>query len=62
MACSFHRVMNLVSRFRSDQRGATAIEYSMIAAGIAGAVILTVYALGSTVETNFYGKLVGSWN
>ena len=48
-------------RLLRDDRGATAIEYSMVAAGIAGVVVLAVYALGSTVETNFYGKLVAGW-
>lgn len=51
----------LASRFRADRRAATAIEYSIIAAGIAGVVVLTVYALGSAVDTNLYGALVSAW-
>ncbi|MBL8568181.1 MAG: Flp family type IVb pilin [Phreatobacter sp.] len=48
-------------RFAADASGATAVEYSMLAAGVAGAVMVAVYTLGGTVETNFYGKLVGNW-
>ncbi|QCK88614.1 Flp family type IVb pilin [Phreatobacter aquaticus] len=50
-----------LSAFAHDDRGATAIEYSMIAAGIAGAVMVAISTLGSTVQTNFYGKIVGNW-
>ena len=51
----------LADRFRADRRAATAIEYSVIAAGIAGVVVLTVYALGSAVDTNLYGALLSAW-
>jgi pilus assembly protein Flp/PilA len=61
MARSFRRMKDLAGRFGAAQDGATAVEYSMLAAGVAGAVMLTIYALGSSVETNFYGKLVGNW-
>jgi Flp pilus assembly pilin Flp len=61
MARSFRRMKDLAHRFGTAQGGATAVEYSMLAAGVAGAVMLTIYALGSSVETNFYGKLVGNW-
>jgi pilus assembly protein Flp/PilA len=39
--------------FLKDERGATAIEYAMIAAGIAVAVVATVTALGSSVSSMF---------
>jgi pilus assembly protein Flp/PilA len=39
--------------FLSDQSGATAIEYGLIAAGIALAIIAVVNGLGSTLNTNF---------
>lgn len=42
----------LLSRLRAfarDRRGATAIEYCLIAAGIAGAIIASVSSLGVTV-------------
>ena len=41
------------SRFLSDQSGATAIEYGLIAAGIALAIIVTVQALGTSLNTTF---------
>jgi pilus assembly protein Flp/PilA len=40
-------------RFLSDDSGATAIEYGLIAAGIAVAIIATVTALGSNLNTTF---------
>jgi pilus assembly protein Flp/PilA len=39
--------------FLSDQSGATAIEYGLIAAGIALAIIAAVNGLGSTLNTTF---------
>lgn len=43
---------NLVMKFWSDESGATAIEYGLIAAGIALAIITVVNNLG----TNLTGK------
>jgi pilus assembly protein Flp/PilA len=43
----------LVVRFFTDEIGATAIEYSLIAAGIAMAVIAAVNALGTAVNLDF---------
>ena len=40
-----------VRRFLAAQEGATAIEYALIAAGIAGAVIAVVTTLGGSVNT-----------
>lgn len=42
-----------ILKFLSDQSGATAIEYGLIAAGIALAIIAAVNGLGSTLNTNF---------
>ena len=44
---------NLVSRFVKDESGATAIEYGLIAAGIAIAIITAVKGLGTKLSTNF---------
>ncbi|MEO8318198.1 MAG: Flp family type IVb pilin [Bradyrhizobium sp.] len=44
---------NLVSRFVKDESGATAIEYGLIAAGIAIAIITAVNGVGSQLSTNF---------
>jgi pilus assembly protein Flp/PilA len=43
----------LVSRFVSDEKGATAIEYGLIAAGISVAIIAVVQALGTNLNTTF---------
>ena len=41
------------SEFAADESGATAIEYGLIAAGIALAIIAIVNGLGGTVNTKF---------
>jgi pilus assembly protein Flp/PilA len=40
-------------KFLSDESGATAIEYGLIAAGIALAIIAVVNGLGTTLNTQF---------
>ena len=45
--------MKLFSRFVKDQSGATAIEYGLIAAGIAVAIIAVVNGLGTKLNTTF---------
>ena len=49
-------------RFIADERGATAIEYAMIAAGIGVAISATVYNVGSAVKSNFYDKVAAAFN
>jgi pilus assembly protein Flp/PilA len=44
---------NLVSRFVKDESGATAIEYGLIAAGIAIAIITAVQGVGTKLSSNF---------
>jgi pilus assembly protein Flp/PilA len=43
----------LVARFVKDESGATAIEYGLIAAGIAVAIITAVNTLGTSLNTTF---------
>ncbi len=43
----------LVSRFFKDESGATAIEYGLIAAGIAVVIITMVKAVGTNLNTTF---------
>jgi pilus assembly protein Flp/PilA len=43
----------LVSRLVTDQSGATAIEYGLIAAGISVAIIAVVNGLGTTLNAKF---------
>ena len=44
---------SLFSRFVSDQSGATAIEYALIASGIGIAIIAAVNALGTQLGGTF---------
>lgn len=44
-------MFDFVSRFINENSGATAIEYSLIAGGIALAIIVSLNTLGSTVLT-----------
>ena len=46
-------MQHLTKKFLSDESGATAIEYGLIAAGIALAIIAAVNGLGGTLNTNF---------
>lgn len=43
----------LVLRFMIEETGATAIEYGLIAAGISIAIIATVNALGTQLNSTF---------
>jgi pilus assembly protein Flp/PilA len=43
----------IFSKFLSDQSGATAIEYCLIAAGISIVILAAVNGIGSTLNTNF---------
>jgi pilus assembly protein Flp/PilA len=45
--------VNLIYRFLKDETAATAIEYGLIAAGIALAIIAVVNGLGSKLNTKF---------
>jgi pilus assembly protein Flp/PilA len=46
-------VRHLVRNFLGNEQGATAIEYGLIAAGIAVAIIAVVAGLGSNLNTTF---------
>jgi Flp pilus assembly pilin Flp len=47
----------LRARIAADERGATAIEYAMIAAGIGATIAATVFSFGSDLKTTFYDKI-----
>ena len=46
-------IVTTASRFMHDERGATAIEYAIIASGIAVAIAASVMSLGSSVNGLF---------
>jgi pilus assembly protein Flp/PilA len=52
-ACQEADLRNIFQKFWADQSGATAIEYGLIAAGIALAIIAVVNGLGSNLNTMF---------
>lgn len=45
--------MKLFNQFRKDEKGATAIEYGLIAALISVVIIAALNALGGALTTNF---------
>jgi pilus assembly protein Flp/PilA len=47
---------NLIARFVKDESGATAIEYGLIAAGIAVVIITAVNGVGTSLTATF-GKV-----
>ncbi len=44
---------NLLKRFKNDESGATAIEYGLIAALIALAIVVGAGAVGTSLDTQF---------
>jgi pilus assembly protein Flp/PilA len=51
------RLIARLRGFLGNVRGATAIEYALMASGISLAIISTIWSLGSSVKTNLYDKL-----
>jgi pilus assembly protein Flp/PilA len=45
--------MKIIVRFWNDESGATAIEYGLIAAGVAVAIITVVKGVGTKLKTTF---------
>ena len=45
--------MKFISRFLNNESGATAIEYGLIAAGIAVVIIAVVQSIGTSLNTSF---------
>ncbi len=51
-----------IRRFAADERGATAIEYAMIASGVSIAIVGVVSSLGTQLKETFYDKIGGIFN
>ena len=49
----FLKLQSARAGFGTDERGATAIEYGLIAAGIAIAIVIVVFAVGNSLENLF---------
>jgi pilus assembly protein Flp/PilA len=45
--------MQLIDKFLKDENGATAIEYALLAAGIALVIIASVGGIGTRLNTKF---------
>lgn len=48
------RLRTTIRHFARDDSGATAIEYALVGAGIAGVIAGIVYTLGNTIKTTFF--------
>ena len=46
-------VKQIIAKFIADERGATAIEYGLIAAGISIVILAAVNGIGSNLNTKF---------
>ncbi len=51
------KTAGLCRSFVSDESASTAVEYSIIAAGVGGAIIAIVMALGTNVKTKLYDTI-----
>jgi len=54
------RARRLAERFLRDERGATTIEYGMIAAIIGIVVVIGAGAIGETLRDDIYGAVVAA--
>jgi pilus assembly protein Flp/PilA len=54
----------MLNKFLSDENGATAIEYGLIAALVAVGLIVALSVLGNNLSTqfNYIGKTIGTQN
>jgi pilus assembly protein Flp/PilA len=55
------RMIKLLRDFRANESGTTAIEYAIIASGIAGAIIVVIGTLGSGV-TNMWTSVKNAFH
>lgn len=56
-----YKMNNQLITFLKDERGATAIEYGLIAGSIAAVIIGTVNLLGSTLVANYYAPILAAF-
>ncbi|CAN5415026.1 hypothetical protein BH11PSE4_BH11PSE4_25380 [soil metagenome] len=49
----FNSIAKSISKFARDESGATAIEYALIASGIALAIVVTVQGIGPQLNAKF---------
>jgi pilus assembly protein Flp/PilA len=56
----FSDIGHRAGRFLADERGATAIEYALIASGIAAAIVSIVFGVGTSIMNNLYNKIAAA--
>jgi Flp pilus assembly pilin Flp len=47
----------IAGRFVTNEDGATAIEYALIASGIGAAIVSIVFGVGNTITNDLYAKI-----
>jgi len=53
-------LLKTIRAFARDERGATAIEYALIAGGISIVIVTTVVAVGDKVRDDLFGKVAAA--
>jgi pilus assembly protein Flp/PilA len=53
--------VSFIKRILFNQDGATAIEYAMIAVGIALAIVGVIFSLGDTLEVEYFQKVADAF-
>jgi len=53
-------MITVCSRFLCDESGATAIEYGLIVAGIAVAILASLNSLSTAVQTMLFDKIMNA--
>ena len=57
LSTTLKRSGRFAATFAADSKGATSIEYAMIAAGVGATIATTVWGLGTNLKTVWYDKL-----
>jgi pilus assembly protein Flp/PilA len=56
------RILSVVLGSRRDERGASAVEYGLMVAGIAAVIVGTVFLFGQGIFTNLFQSTCDSIN
>jgi len=54
------KMLGLFGRFAREERGATAIEYALIASTVSIVILVSVIALGNTVKDDLFGRVLAA--
>ncbi|SIO09056.1 Flp family type IVb pilin [Agromyces cerinus] len=53
MLKAYSRIQARINSLRSEEEGATAVEYGLIVAGIAAVIVVVVFTLGGQIQEAF---------